>query len=84
MNRYQYIVLTMEHILRRYFLTIFFLLSASIGVAQTHSDGFFRHRGKLIIIGGGAMPDNLFHLFAKSIGGKEQAVAVIPLSLIQL
>lgn len=35
-------------------------------------------KGKLIIVGGGAMPDTMYQLFAKSIGGKDQSVVVIP------
>jgi cyanophycinase len=34
--------------------------------------------GKLIIIGGGDIPDTLFNLFASSIGGKDQPIVVIP------
>ena len=35
-------------------------------------------KGKLIIVGGGSMPDTMYQLFAKSIGGKDQSVVVIP------
>jgi cyanophycinase len=35
-------------------------------------------KGKLIIIGGGDIPDTLFNLFATSIGGKGQPIVVIP------
>lgn len=38
----------------------------------------FLPKGKLIIIGGGDIPDTLFNLFAASIGGKDQPVIVIP------
>lgn len=48
------------------------------GNAQPDASDYFPHKGKLIIIGGGTMPDTLFQLFAKYIGGKDQAVAVIP------
>ncbi len=34
--------------------------------------------GKLIIVGGGTMPDTMYQLFAKFIGGKDQSVVVIP------
>ena len=48
------------------------------GNAQPNASDYFPHKGKLIIIGGGTMPDTLFQLFARYIGGKDQAVAVIP------
>lgn len=35
-------------------------------------------KGKLIIVGGGSMPDTMYQLFANSIGGKDQSVVVIP------
>jgi cyanophycinase len=38
----------------------------------------FLPKGKLIIIGGGDIPDTLFNLFAASIGGKDQPIVVIP------
>ena len=38
----------------------------------------FLPKGKLIIIGGGDIPDTLFNLFAAAIGGKDQPVIVIP------
>lgn len=52
------------------------ILSTNTLFAQ--STGPFPHRGKLIIIGGGTIPDTIFHLFAASMGGKDRSVVVIP------
>jgi len=46
--------------------------------AQPPRTGPFLHGGKLIIIGGGTIPDTIYHLFARSIGGKVREVVVIP------
>ena len=45
---------------------------------QAQDNGMFLPKGKLIIIGGGDIPDTLFNLFAASIGGKDQPIVVIP------
>ena len=45
---------------------------------QAQDNGIFLPKGKLIIIGGGDIPDTLFNLFATSIGGKDQPIVVIP------
>ena len=46
--------------------------------AQAPSNPYFNHKGKLIIIGGGSMPDSLFEFFAAHCGGKDQPVVYIP------
>ena len=45
---------------------------------QAQDNVMFLPKGKLIIIGGGDIPDTLFNLFAASIGGKDQPIVVIP------
>jgi len=45
---------------------------------QAQDNGISLPKGKLIIIGGGDIPDTLFNLFATSIGGKDQPIVVIP------
>ena len=39
---------------------------------------YFNYNGKLIIVGGGSMPDSLFEFFATYCGGKDQPVVYIP------
>ena len=57
-------------------ITVFlFILNAN---AQTTSNPYFNYKGKLIIIGGGSIPDSLFSFFANYIGGKDQPVVYIP------
>ena len=46
--------------------------------AQTASNPYFNYKGKLIIIGGGSIPDSLFSFFGNYIGGKDQPVVYIP------
>jgi cyanophycinase len=46
--------------------------------AQTPSNPYFNYKGKLIIIGGGSIPDSLFEFFAAHCGGKDQPVVYIP------
>ena len=46
--------------------------------AQTASNPYFNYKGKLIIIGGGSIPDSLFEFFAADCGGKNQPVVYIP------
>jgi len=65
--------------------SLLFLLSTTITFfpftrvkGQSPSPDIFPHAGKLIIIGGGSIPDTIFHLFAASIGGRNQPVVVIP------
>jgi cyanophycinase len=56
-----------------------FLLAVLLTFAvHAQDNGLFLPKGKLIIIGGGDIPDTLFNLFAASIGGKDQPIVVIP------
>ena len=57
-------------------VTVFlFILNVN---AQTTSNPYFNYKGKLIIIGGGSIPDSLFEFFAADCGGKNQPVVYIP------
>ncbi|MEY3819817.1 MAG: hypothetical protein RLZZ425_1290 [Bacteroidota bacterium] len=57
-------------------ITVFlFILNAN---AQNTSNPYFNYKGKLIIIGGGSIPDSLFSFFANYIGGKDQPIVYIP------
>jgi len=57
-------------------ITVFlFILNIN---AQTTSNPYFNYKGKLIIIGGGSIPDSLFSFFANYIGGKDQPIVYIP------
>ena len=57
-------------------ITVFlFILNAN---AQSTSNPYFNYKGKLIIIGGGSIPDSLFSFFANYIGGKDQPIVYIP------
>jgi cyanophycinase len=61
--------------MKRYFLSFVILLFFSCnGFAQTHINS----NGKLIIIGGGEIPDTIYTLFAAACGGKDQSIVVIP------
>jgi cyanophycinase len=61
-----------------------FLLSSLLFLAVFHTSAqssinpYFNYKGKLIIIGGGTMPDSLFEFFAAHCGGKDQPVVYIP------
>ena len=57
-------------------LLLSFLCFVSILKAQDNP--FFNYKGKLIIVGGGSMPDSLFTFFANYCGGKDQPVVYIP------
>ena len=46
--------------------------------AQSTTNPYFNYKGKLIIIGGGSIPDSLFEFFAAHCGGKNQPVVYIP------
>jgi len=65
-----------------YFFVIVFMVSSISVFAQStngdHPNPFFNSMGKLIIIGGGNIPDSLFSFFANYIGGKDQPVVYIP------
>jgi cyanophycinase len=45
---------------------------------RASSNPYFNYKGKLIIVGGGLMPDSLFDFFAAYCGGKDQPVIYIP------
>ena len=59
------------------FLSVLLAVFMSFAV-QAQDTGMILPNGKLIIIGGGDIPDTLFNLFAASIGGKDQPIVVIP------
>ena len=63
-------------------LVFFFSLTSNSVFAQStngdHPNPFFNSKGKLIIIGGGNIPDSLFSFFSNYIGGKDQPVVYIP------
>jgi cyanophycinase len=46
--------------------------------AQLATNPYFNYKGKLIVVGGGNMPDSLFEFFAAYCGGKDQPVVYIP------
>lgn len=53
----------------------------SIGISKkitAQENPFFNYKGKLIIVGGGDMPDSLFTFFANYCGGKDQPIVYIP------
>ncbi len=57
------------------------LLFVSIGLIQktiAQVNPFYNYKGKLIIVGGGNMPDSLFTFFANYCGGKDQPIVYIP------
>ena len=62
--------------------TILIFVFSSHLLAQTNkavaSNPFFNSKGKLIIIGGGTIPDSLFTFFANYCGGKDQPIVYIP------
>ena len=55
------------------------LLSALSFFAQTsQAQTVYPHKGTLVVIGGGTIPDTVYSLFAERIGGKDQPVVYIP------
>ena len=80
MSRRLYFILYQWSIYPRlFFLPLFISLIVTMEVkGQTTSSDPFPQAGKLIIIGGGSIPDTIFQLFASSIGGRDQSVVVIP------
>ena len=70
-----------RHIPLLCFLLVFTIRCIPIFAQSTngnHPNPFFNSKGKLIIIGGGSIPDSLFNFFANYIGGKDQPVVYIP------
>jgi len=60
------------------FLLSMILCSAIFTNVIAQENSFYNKKGKLIIIGGGAIPDSLFSFFANYCGGKDQPVVYIP------
>lgn len=50
----------------------------SVATNAAINNSYFNYKGKLIIVGGGSMPDSLFEFFAQYCGGKDQPVVYIP------
>ncbi len=57
---------------------LFLLLAICSFSGNLQSQMGLDSNGKLIIIGGGEIPDTIFTLFAKACGGKDQPVIIIP------
>jgi cyanophycinase len=57
---------------------LFLLLTISSISGNLQSQMGLDSKGKLIIIGGGEIPDTIFTLFGQACGGKDQPVIVIP------
>lgn len=57
-----------------YLLVVLILFTPLFIIAQAS----FPFKGSLIIIGGGAIPDTVYDLFAQKIGGKDQLIVYIP------
>ena len=72
----------MPYLTKRFISLIAILLISIQLTAQTKNatttNPFFNSKGKLIIIGGGTIPDSLFTFFANYIGGKDQPIVYIP------
>jgi cyanophycinase len=49
-----------------------------LNAQSASTNPYFNSKGKLIIVGGGSMPDSLFEFFAQYCGGKDQLVVYIP------
>ena len=47
-------------------------------VQSIQSQTVYPHGGKLIVIGGGDIPESIYDFFAQSIGGKDQSIVYIP------
>ena len=60
------------------FLLSMILCGAVFTNVIAQENPFYNKKGKLIIIGGGAIPDSLFSFFANYCGGKDQPVVYIP------
>ena len=72
----------MIYLTKRYSTLIVCLLISLQHIAQSNKEmtnnPFFNSKGKLIIIGGGSIPDSLFEFFAAHCGGKDQPIVYIP------
>ena len=60
------------------FLLSMIICGAIFTTVIAQENPFYNKKGKLIIIGGGAIPDSLFSFFANYCGGKDQPVVYIP------
>lgn len=54
------------------------LVVFQLSAQSSSTNPYFNYKGKLIIVGGGTMPDSLFEFFAQYCGGKDQLVVYIP------
>lgn len=61
--------------MQKIFNVIFFFFGCYI---SAEAQANFPHKGSLIIIGGGDIPDTIYNLFASKIGGKDQSIVYIP------
>jgi cyanophycinase len=72
----------MSYLTKQFISLIAILLISLPLTAQTKnattSNPFFNAKGKLIIIGGGTIPDSLFTFFANYCGGKDEPIVYIP------
>lgn len=72
----------MINLTKRYSALIVCLFISVQLIAQSNKEiatnPFFNAKGKLIIIGGGTIPDSLFTFFANYCGGKDQPIVYIP------
>jgi len=48
------------------------------GMLTGHGQASFPFKGSLIIVGGGDIPDTIYQIFARKIGGKDQPIVYIP------
>ena len=60
------------------FLLSMIICGAIFTTVIAQENPFYNKKGKLIIIGGGAIPDSLFSFFANYCSGKDQPVVYIP------
>jgi cyanophycinase len=59
--------------------TAFLLLTAfALSAHPSQAQSYYPHKGTLVIVGGGEMPDTLYSLFAARIGGRDQPMVYIP------
>ena len=60
------------------FQSVLLLTALSISVHITQAQSRYPHKGTLVVIGGGTIPDTVYNLFAERIGGRDQPVVYIP------
>ena len=66
--------MTRKHLFHSVVLLSVLSFSAPASQAQPR----YPHKGMLVVIGGGTIPDTVYNLFAERIGGRDQPVAYIP------